>query len=76
MRFFLAMKELFIYLCFSWQSASLFVLMLYFQVNKFSVVLGQFPDGTSTEQRIKFSAQGHKAMSPVSLDQATFQYQV
>ena len=52
----------------------LFVLMLYIQVNNFSVMLGHFPvflGYTNTKQRIKYLAQGHNTVPPVSLEPAT-----
>ena len=50
----------------------LFDLLLYVSVNNFSVMLGWFfQSWTSTKQRIKCLAQGHKAVAPVRPQSAT-----
>ena len=57
----------------------LFMLMLYIQVNNFSVMSGKFPEflgWTRTEQRIKCLAHGHNTVPPLSLELATPQPEV
>ena len=52
----------------------MFVLMLYFPVNNFSVMLGQtlvFMGQTRTKKLIKCLAEGNYIMTPVSLELAT-----
>ena len=53
------------------------LLIIYFPNNNFSVMSGRVVLGlTSTKQRIKYLAQGHKAVSPVSLEPTTPRSQV
>ena len=54
----------------------LFALMLYIQVNNFSIISGQFPvflGWTGTKQQTKCLVQGHNTMTPVCLELATLQ---
>ena len=54
----------------------LIVLMLYAQVNNFSVMSANFLGGASTTQRIKCLAQGHNTVPPMRLKPVTPQSQV
>ena len=66
--------EFWLLLCFPLVDVGLFILILYALVNNFSVMSGRVLQGwTSTKQRIKWLAQGHKAVPLVSLDIAILQ---